>query len=371
MTTMKTLSIHLSTHYSVYIDHHLSSTTLLKILCEKLNKRPIIITDSHLVHSLGKNCQQVLQKQGLEVELIFFPAGEIHKTRETKQLLEDELLLKQYGRDTCLIALGGGVVTDVVGFVAATYCRGVPVIYLPTTLLAMVDACIGGKTGVNTLHGKNLIGTFSQPYAVLIDVAHLTTLPEHELNNGVVEMIKYGVIANRILLDDLKNYPNKIKQRDLNFLIEKIYSSCLIKKNIVEQDEKEQGLRQLLNFGHTIGHAIEAIENYQISHGEAVAIGMLVESYLSVQCGYLHHSDLAVLQKIFQNYGLPLKTSAFQNKIKFQQQLRLDKKAIRNIPHFVLLDRMGNPHRHQGANTMAVDPVHLAQTLNWAAEYFS
>jgi 3-dehydroquinate synthase len=367
---MKTLSIHLGTPYPIYIGHHLLDTDLLKICCIKLNKRIVMITDSQLHHWLGKDLQHRLQEQGLAVELLSFPAGEHYKTRETKQTLEDALLLKHYGRDTCLIALGGGVTTDLVGFLAATYCRGIPVIYIPTTLLAMVDASIGGKTCVNTPHGKNLIGTFTQPHAVFMDTHILNTLPKNEWHNGMAEMIKHSVIADLKLFDILQKKSDLLQNHHSDFLIDMIYASCLIKKNIVEQDEHEQGIRQILNFGHTIGHAIEIIERYHIDHGEAVAIGMLVESYLSIQCGYLQKNNLITIENILRDYGLPLQTSAFQDKKSFQKILMLDKKSVQNIPRFVLLDQIGKPHRDQGRYTMAVDPIHLNQTLDWAAGFF-
>jgi 3-dehydroquinate synthase len=366
---MKTLSIQLSGNYPIYIDRHLLDTTQLKECCIKLNKKTVIITDSQLHHSLGIHLKNTLQNQGLTVDLMSFPSGEIHKNRETKQWLEDELLIKQYGRDTCLIALGGGVVLDLVGFLAATYCRGIPVIYIPTTLLAMVDASIGGKTGVNTSHGKNLIGTFTQPHAVFIDTYTLITLSNNEWRNGIVEIIKHSIIAEANLFKILHANSEKI-MKDSDFLIDMIYDSCLIKKNIVEQDEKEQGIRQLLNFGHTIGHAIETIENYKISHGEAVAIGIIVESYLSMQHGYLKKNDLILIQNILHQYNLTLQTSAFQNKKAFQNILMLDKKSIKNIPQFVLLDKIGQPHRNNDHYTMPIDTNYINHALDWAAEYF-
>lgn len=366
---MKTLYLNLAENYPIYIENNLLDSALLKECCLKLNKRPVIITDSNLVN-LGKRLKDTLQEQGLISELLVFPAGEIHKTRETKQLLEDELLTRQYGRDTCLIALGGGVVSDLVGFIGATYCREIPVIYIPTTLLAMVDASIGGKTAVNTPYGKNLIGTFTQPHAVFIDTNTLKTLPKREWHNGMAEIIKHSMIADADLFYMLQSNSAKIKNHDFALLIDIIYRNCLIKKNIVEQDEKEQGIRKLLNFGHTIGHAIEKIENYNISHGEAIAIGMLVETQLSIQHGYLNPDTLAILDKILKDYGLPLKTRAFQNKDILRKTLMLDKKAINNTPYFVLLDEIGKPHNHNGY-CVSLDSIYLENALNWAAENFA
>lgn len=367
---MKTLSIQVSTTYPIYIDNDLLASNLFITCCQTLCKRFVIITDSNLIHTHGLHVQQILEAQGFDVELLAFPAGEIHKTRETKQQLEDELLQKKYGRDTGVIALGGGVVTDLVGFLAATYCRGLPIIYVPTSLLAMVDASIGGKTGLNTPHGKNLIGTFTQPHAVFIDTNTLNTLPEKEWCNGIAEMLKHSIIADPALFNLLQKNVQKIKERDSYFLIEMIYASCQIKKQHVEQDEKESGCRLVLNFGHTIGHAIEAIEHYKIGHGEAVAIGMLVESYLSVQLGFLKEAVLSNLMILFHDYGLPLKTAAFQDIELFEKTLLSDKKTRDKAVHFVLLDDIGKPHRHDGHYTMPVEPELLKQALRWSAGIF-
>lgn len=366
---LQTLSINLNTPYSIYFGHHLLNTSLLRDICFALNKRLVIITDNHLFSSLGIMLQRILQNQGLSAELLDFTAGEIHKTRETKQQLEDQLLQKYYGRDTCLIALGGGVVTDLVGFLGATYCRGIPVIYIPTTLLSMVDASIGGKTGVNTPHGKNLIGTFTQPHAVLIDTNMLTTLPNDEWQNGIVEIIKHALIADRDLFFYLQHNSAKLRHPDV--LMQMIYRSCLIKKTIVEKDEKENDIRQLLNFGHTIGHAIETIENYRISHGKAVAIGLLVESYLSIKHGLLAENNLFIIEKLLREYDLPLQTSAFQDKKQFYKTLLHDKKTKNNMPHFVLLEEIGKSHSQKNCYSIPINPGHLNQTLDWAADIFS
>lgn len=367
---MKTLSIALGSTYPLYIGSNLWDSPLLGDFCSTLNKRLVIITDSHLAPLLGQDLQSRLQAQGLTVDLLDFPGGEINKTRETKQKLEDALLAKQYGRDTALIALGGGVVTDLAGFLAATYCRGLPVIYMPTTLLAMVDASIGGKTGVNTPHGKNLIGAFKQPVAVFMDTATLTTLPAREWRNGIVEIIKHSVIADADLFESLEQQVTQLQDPQSPFLTDMIYASCLIKKNIVEQDEYEQTIRHVLNFGHTIGHAIETLDNYRISHGEAVAMGMLVEGYLSMCCGFLEEGPLKRLHTLLKACGLPLKTSVFQDRHALAEIMKLDKKAVKNSARFVLLDNIGQPHRHHGAYTMSVEPEHLYQALEWAQDNF-
>ena len=366
---MRTLRVNTSAPYSIYFKTNLLQSTLLYEYGIPANKRIVIITDSNLAPTLGNTLQQTLTTDGLKVSLFSFPAGEIHKTRETKQQLEDQLLAHHVGRDTCLIALGGGVVSDLVGFLAATYCRGVPVIYIPTTLLAMVDASIGGKTGVNTSHGKNLIGTFTQPHAVFIDTQLLTTLPSTEFRNGVAEMIKHSLIADPALFNLLDTQVDLIHPHHSDFLSDLVYTNCIIKKNIVECDETETGLRHILNFGHTIGHAIEALEQYEISHGDAVAIGMAVESYISTRCGYLSETDFQRIQDVIQRYPFPLMTSAFKHAETFKTQLQLDKKAVQNSARFVLLHRIGEPH-FSNAHTTEVNPNILDDALHWAASHF-
>ncbi len=363
---MKIIPVHASRNYNIYIDHQLFQTNILADFCKKINKKIVLITDQNL-KTLSDKLQMILNQQNVISDLFVIPAGEIYKTRETKIMIEDYLLAKGYGRDTCLLALGGGVITDLVGFVAATYCRGIPVIYLPTTLLAMIDASMGGKTAVNTAHGKNLIGVFSQPYAVLMDTAVLATLSPKEMRNGMAEIIKYAAIADKELFAKLKIY---CASKNAALFIDIIYQSCLIKKNIIEQDEYEIGERQLLNFGHTIGHAIEHLENYQVSHGEAVAIGMIVEIYLSRQLGYCSNQDYVDLMQLLCDYHLPLKTTAFIEPDKMLKCLTLDKKSIARTPRFVLLEALGQARIVDKQFSHIISMPILQQTLAWAANFF-
>lgn len=357
--------------YPIHIGSRALQSEDLINLCVNLRKRIAIITDDHLVAHYAYPLQHNLRLQGVDAEIIIFPAGEQHKTRATKEQLEDELQCKQYGRDSCFLALGGGLVTDLVGFLAATYCRGVPVIYLPTTLLAMVDASMGGKTGVNTPLGKNLIGTFSQPCAVYMDTHTLETLPDSEWRNGIAEMIKHALIADVDLYQQMHNSPSLQAFQNRKDLAELIQKNCVIKKTIVEQDEHEHHLRQLLNFGHTIGHAIETIEEYQIGHGEAVAIGMLVELHLAMQKGYVNQGFLDDLHSLLKHYGLPLITKAFQDKAIFRQALSLDKKSLQSIPRFVLLKGIGQPHVNDGRYTHPVEEAQLNNSIDWAVKRFT
>lgn len=364
----KTINLQLTPPYSIHIGTDVLKTKWLDC-CKTLTHRLVIITDSNLVDTIGLDLKQRLEAADVAVTMFRIPAGEQYKTRETKQALEDQLLEHRFGRDTCLIAVGGGVVTDLVGFVAATFCRGIPVMYVPTTLLAMVDASIGGKTGVDTPFGKNLIGAFYQPSAVFMDLNVLSSLPVKEFRNGIVEMLKHGLIRDKVLFQTLQSHAHGMNEP--SFLLETIYNSCVIKKNIVEQDERDAGLRNLLNFGHTIGHVIEAIEGFQLSHGEAVAIGMIVEAHLAMRYGCLKASIVDEIEQTLRNFALPLKTNAFANIEQFNRALGLDKKSLKNQPFFVLLNAIGSTYQENGQFVFSMDAGLLEQALVWANERFS
>ena len=354
--------------YHIYIDENLLNSSLIVNLCQKLNKRIVIVADSNLSGSYGKLLQNTLSQHGFSSEICEFEVQEQYKTRELKQQLEDWLLEKKYGRDTSLIALGGGIVTDLVGFLAATYCRGIPVIYLPTTLLAMVDASIGGKTGVNTPWGKNLIGTFTQPYAIGIDISTLKTLPDREWRNGIVEILKHSLLFDTSLFHTLQAIGSLTAFKTHTDLTGIIQRNCEIKQSIVTQDEHEYGIRQLLNFGHTIGHAIEILENYQITHGEAVAIGILVECYIAYLSCDLSKEVLNTVYKVLKQYELPLRTYVFADVEAFIMALCLDKKSIRSVPRFVLLKKIGEPYIESNCYTHEVNETNLRKALRWAAQ---
>ncbi len=343
----KIIEIQTNPSYSIFLGKNLLTNSRLVQLCLEQKKRLALLSDERLSGTIAHEIQKVLKEAEMEVEIFPISSGEKFKTRETKQQLEDQLLEKKFGRDSCFLALGGGMVTDLVGYLASTYCRGVPWVALPTTLLGMVDAAIGGKTGVNTPHGKNLIGTFYPPLAVISDVAVLQSLPPQEWRNGVVEMIKHACIADKKLFEQLEISAKNLFKDD-EMLLNLIEQSCRIKKKIVEQDERESGMRELLNFGHTIGHAIETLENYRLSHGEAVAIGMLVEASLAQAVGYFRKQELLKVKKILEAYQLPLQTKVFHNTEIFLEQLRLDKKSKASLPHFVLLKKIGEAHIEEG-----------------------
>ena len=278
--------------------------------------RYAIITDENVKALYGIKISTQFQN----APIFTFPAGERYKTRETKQKLEDELLEAGFNRSTTLVALGGGVVTDLVGFLASTFCRGVDLILVPTTLLAMVDASIGGKTGVNTVYSKNTIGTFYEPIQTIIDLQFLKTLPQKELFNGYVEMWKIGLIADPDFFDHWEP-----------FAIERART---IKTRIVQADPYDQGIRQALNFGHTLGHAFETVSNYTLSHGEAVAAGIALEARLSVEMGLLSRNELTKIESRFPHPHISLDPEAVL------KTLRLDKKGEFR---FILLKAIGQP----------------------------
>jgi len=349
--------------YDIEIQHG-----ALKLQAEylaKLSSRFAIISDDIVFSLYGKQLQTILANEGLEVHLFSFPHGEQHKSRETKELLENRLFEKGLGRDTCVIALGGGVATDLGGYLAATYCRGLPLVMAPTSLLGMVDASIGGKTGVNVPYGKNLLGCTYQPKKVIIDTSTLQSLPQKELSNGVVEMIKHGLIADLKLFEYLESHSRKLLGLDSEVLEKSIYESCRIKKEIVEEDEKETGKRRLLNFGHTIGHALERISSYSLAHGEAVAIGILVESYLSVQLGFLPLKDLGRIKKIFTDYKLPLQLPSQFSAQSILDAMALDKKSVKGLPRFVMIDAIGSSQDFGSSYCTHVEESLIRKSLEW------
>ncbi len=324
------------------------SMTALANILEKKGKRYALVTDAHVEKLYGRKLQSQLRQKRFDVELIVIPAGEQAKNRQTKADIEDQMLEHEFGADTTIIALGGGVVTDLVGFVAGTYCRGIPLICVPTTLLGMVDASIGGKTGVNVSKGKNLIGIYHFPSLVLIDPEFLKTLPKQELRNGIAEVIKYGLIASKKLFTIVENGVD---------LIDAIARSIEIKMAVIEKDPFEQkGYRRVLNFGHTIGHALESLLNYQIGHGDAVAIGMLIESYLSMRMGYLKEEDFKRIQRLLQAQEFPLQILKKVTCARLIKAMALDKKSLESVPRFVLLQSIGRTVSFDGEYCTPVKP---------------
>ena len=280
---------------------------------------------------------------GKSVETLVLPDGERYKNLETLERIYDALIDGRFDRGVTLVALGGGVIGDMTGFAAATYQRGVDFIQIPTTLLAQVDSSVGGKTAVNHPRGKNMIGAFHQPRCVLIDITTLATLPEREFRAGLAEVIKYGLITDAEFFGWLENNMGALLKRDESALIYAIEKSCQLKADVVNQDERERGVRALLNLGHTFGHAIETVQSYQDwVHGEAVGAGMVLAAQLSVREGYLSKQALDRTVDLIAAAGLPV---ALPGDITAEQMLSamsLDKKVLEGAIRLVLLKSIGN-----------------------------
>jgi 3-dehydroquinate synthase len=351
----------------IYFDS-LFSSDALKTMCQTGFSQLVIITDTNVGPLYAERLAEQLAER-TPCSLITIPAGEASKSRETKALLEDELFTRGCGRDTLLIALGGGVITDLVGFVAATYCRGIPVVYIPTSLLAMVDASIGGKTGINTAFGKNMLGTFTEPRAVIIDPAFLQTLPEQEYLHAFAEIIKHALIADADYFDYIKANINNIKARDKTTLLALIKKSCEIKSAVVALDAREAAARESLNFGHTIAHALEVLSDYAIHHGHAVAIGMVMESMLSHRLGFLSKQDLERIHALLHALNLPLTYPFEITEAVLLQALTLDKKTRQRKPRFVLLERIGRVYMDCGQYAHTVNPEQLKNITAYLAHH--
>ena len=325
----------------------------------KFGRRCAIITDSNVGKKFGRAALKSLSACGFEPVLITLSAGEKSKRMAMVEYCHDQLAAHRLERKSFIVALGGGVVGDLAGFVAATYLRGLPFVQVPTTLLAQVDSSVGGKTGVNLRAGKNLVGAFYQPRLVLCDLATLKTLPEREYISGLAEVIKYGIIFDAKLFAQLERDLPKILARDEKTLSQIIARCCEIKAEVVGQDETENGLRAILNFGHTIGHAIENSFGYgKFLHGEAISIGQVAAAKLSQKILGLPAADAERIEKLFVQAGLPvkIKLSAPQRK-KLMAAMLLDKKVSRGEVKFVLAEKIGRAVWGQNAPMALIESV--------------
>ncbi|MEY8320421.1 3-dehydroquinate synthase [Lachnospiraceae bacterium 46-61] len=303
-------------------------------------RRMCIIADENTHQLYCEEVKKQLEKVSENVYCYHFTAGEKYKNLETINHFYEFFQQNRFDRKTVVVALGGGVCGDMAGFAAATYLRGIPFIQIPTTLLSQVDSSVGGKTGVDFNGAKNSIGAFYQPELVYINTATLKTLPKREFSAGMAEVIKYGCILSNDFINYLENHKKSILSMQHDVLIEMIRQCCLFKADVVSKDEKESGLREILNFGHTIGHAIETIFNFQMLHGECVALGMLAVLELAVKQGNITQHQLEQIQQLLCYFDLPLFVSDV-SKEKVYQQMFLDKKVNQNKIRFVLPKRIG------------------------------
>jgi 3-dehydroquinate synthase len=303
--------------------------------------KAVIITDTNVGEIYADDLERGMANAGFDVTVVEVPAGEEHKSLETAARLYDDLTDAYAERNTPILALGGGVIGDLAGFVAATYMRGVPLIQVPTTLLAQVDSSIGGKTAVDQGQLKNIIGTFYQPKMVVADIDTLSTLPEIELANGLAEVIKSAAIRNRSFFNFLDINMNKALECHPSVMETLVLETARIKADIVEKDEKEEGLRGILNYGHTIGHAIEAVSNYKIKHGQAVAIGMMAAAKISSRMEILDEGEIIRLEKSIDKAGLPTQMPDMDKEAVFEA-MQHDKKVLQDRIRFVLLKSIGS-----------------------------
>jgi len=309
----------------------------------KLGRRCAVITDSNVGKHFAKAALKSLAASGFEPVLISVPAGEKSKRIAVVEECYDQLAAHRLERKSFIVALGGGVVGDLAGFVAATYLRGMPFVQVPTTLLAQVDSSVGGKTGVNLKAGKNLAGAFYQPQLVLCDLDALKTLPKREYISGLGEVFKYGIIYDAILFAQLERNLPKLLQRDAATLADVIARCCEIKAAVVGQDETESGLRAILNFGHTIGHAVENSSGYgKFLHGEAISIGQVAAAKLSQKILGLPAGEVEQIEKLLVHAGLPVKIKLnLAQRQKLFAAMKLDKKTSGGEIKFVLAEKIG------------------------------
>jgi 3-dehydroquinate synthase len=307
----------------------------------------VIVSNTTIAPIYAASLQASLLGKYKTIHIIVLPDGEVHKTWQTLNLIFDDLLKHSCDRKTTLFALGGGVVGDMTGFAAASYMRGVPFVQVPTTLLAQVDSSVGGKTGINHPLGKNMVGAFYQPQLVLCDLNTLNTLPARELSAGLAEVIKYGPIADMVFFDWIESNIDALLARDPEALAHAVKRCCEIKAYVVGQDEREAGLRAILNFGHTFGHAIEAGLGYgEWLHGEAVGCGMVMAAQLSQRLGLVDATFIARLTALIKKAGLPtiapaLAPSAQASAERYLELMRVDKKAEAGEIKFILINQPG------------------------------
>jgi 3-dehydroquinate synthase len=309
-----------------------------------LGKKIALITNPTVKNLYGQRIVESLKEAGFTVLSIDIPDGEQYKNLDWANAIYTALLINGFDRKSALVAFGGGVIGDLTGFAAATFMRGVPFIQVPTTLLSMVDSSVGGKTGVNHPMGKNMIGAFYQPKKVLMDLSVLRSLPKEELLSGVAEIIKYGVVWDRAFFEYLDDNREKVLSLDPDAILHVIRRSCEIKADVVSKDEREGGLRAILNFGHTIGHAIETAENYTIRHGYAVAIGMVYAARLAEKTGFCDASVPDRIEKLVAAYGLPTNLADLRRKpaaTELLNAMQIDKKAESGKVKFVLPTKVG------------------------------
>jgi 3-dehydroquinate synthase len=341
--------------YDIFIGTNILKKIKDNIKSFGLSPKIAIVSNPTVFSLYGKTVLSTIKKAGFDALTVIIPDGEVYKDHLWLEHIYKELLTHKLDRASALIALGGGVVGDITGYAASTYMRGISYIQIPTTLLAQVDSSVGGKTGINHKLGKNMIGTFWQPRLVWIDVDTLKTLPKKELVAGIAEVIKYGVIYDEELFHTLETQKDKILKLDRNVLVHIIKRSCEIKADVVSKDERESGLRSILNFGHTIGHAIETATDYKkYLHGEAVALGMCLEARLSQELKFIDKKAVVRIKNLVDSFGLPSTLPTDIDMTRILASMQLDKKAVAGALKFVLPERIGSVRIEKGIKQQTI-----------------
>ncbi|HUH14188.1 MAG TPA: 3-dehydroquinate synthase [Longimicrobiales bacterium] len=329
--------------------------------------RYAVVADAVVADLVGVPVRDLLEGAGLVADLVRFPAGEPHKTRESWGSVSDALVGRGVGRDGCIVAVGGGVTGDLAGFVAATFMRGIPYVQVPTTLLAMVDAAVGGKTGVDTPAGKNLVGSFHQPRAVLMDPRVLATLPDDQFRSGLAETVKHGAIADAAYLEWITASADALLAQEEEPLTRLITRSVEIKAEVVSGDPEEAGRRQILNFGHTLGHALEAWGGFRLPHGYAVGAGMVAAAELGEALEVTRAGTAESLRETLASLKIPARPTGSVPPARILDLARRDKKARAQRARYILLAEVGQVARpDDGGWTFAVDDERVAEVLERA-----
>ncbi|MEK6794535.1 MAG: 3-dehydroquinate synthase [Spirochaetota bacterium] len=355
-----TIPAGLPRRYDITVGEDLFDAAAAFIAKEFPKRRIAVVTDSH-VNRYSARLLSALSAVGRGADVCVLQPGERTKKLATIERITDHFFARGYGRDSVFIALGGGVVGDMTAFAASIFTRGVPFVQMPTTIVSMVDSSVGGKTGVDTRYGKNLIGTFDQPQTVFASLDLLTTLPDDEYRFGFSEVIKHALIRDKALFALLEKNIDKIRARDMSFLADCIARNIEIKKSVVEKDEREGGLRQILNFGHTIGHAIERASNYRMNHGRAVGCGLVYESIISSDLGHLTQTDVTRIADLLR--GLSIVTPARFDPRRIIPLTRADKKAVGGKARYVMLSSIGTVRSEKGVYSFPVDDAVASRAL--------
>jgi 3-dehydroquinate synthase len=325
--------------------------------------RYAVIADSNVAPLYGERVVRQAKQACGTADLFVFPAGEANKNRECWAELSDQLLARGLGRDAAVIALGGGVVGDLAGFVAATYLRGLSYVQVPTTALAMIDSSVGGKTGVDTPAGKNLIGAFHQPEMVVADTQTLHTLPAAELRSGLAEAVKHGVIADAEYFDWTVSVASALLEVSPEEVVRLVERSVRIKASVVAADEREGGVRKTLNFGHTVGHAVEALSGFTLLHGEAIAIGMVVEARIGEQIGISEPGTADRVREALHRFGLPTRVPGEMDARRILELTRVDKKARAGRVEYALVEKVGTSSRGTGSYGQPVEDERVTAAI--------